>query len=203
MATMARTLMKTISGIENVREPDEAGLGDAGSPAEAEVLRLFTANGLPLYRFCRSMLRSSSDAEDVVQDTFVKLLLHLRAGGDRSNLRAWLFAVAANACRDRSKWSARWLPWRPELDRRTVPGVTPGFEEEDGTDRRRARAALDTLAPRDRLLLTLRAEGLSYREMSVAAGIVEKSVGRLLARAVTRWKETLASSSRMKSRGVI
>jgi hypothetical protein len=41
--------------------------------------------------------------------------------------------------------------------------------------------ALRTLRPRDRLLLSLRAQGLTYRDMAVAAGIRESSVGRLLA----------------------
>jgi DNA-directed RNA polymerase specialized sigma24 family protein len=43
------------------------------------------------------------------------------------------------------------------------------------------------LPPRDRLLLLLRAQGLSYRDIAAAAGIRPTSVGRLLARAVDRW----------------
>ena len=131
----------------------------------------------------RATLANASDAEDVVQETFLKLWQHLESGGDRSNLRAWLFAVAANACRDRARGRLRWLPWRAELDHRKVDPV-----DDDRPDRRQARAALQALAPRDRLLLSLRAQGLSYRDMAAAAGIAEASVGRLLARAVERWK---------------
>jgi len=43
------------------------------------------------------------------------------------------------------------------------------------------------LPERDRLLLLLRAQGLSYREIADAARIRPASVGRLLARAVDRW----------------
>jgi DNA-directed RNA polymerase specialized sigma24 family protein len=39
------------------------------------------------------------------------------------------------------------------------------------------------------MLLSLRANGLSYREIAGATGIREASVGRLLARAVERWKK--------------
>lgn len=148
-----------------------------------EMLRLFGAHGQALNRFCRGALGNTSDAEDIVQDTFLKVLQHLESGGDRSNLRAWLFTVAANACRDRARWRSRWLPWRAELDHRRVEAV-----DDDVPDRRQARAALNALAPRDRLLLSLRAQGLSYREMAAAAGLREASVGRLLARAVERWK---------------
>lgn len=134
------------------------------------------------------MLRMQDEAEDVVQDTFLKLLRHLLTGGDRTNLRAWLFTVAANGCRDRMRARSRWLPWSAEADARTVaPQDTSG-------DVASARQALASLAPRDRLLLSLRAQGLSYAEIARAAGIQPVSVGRLLARAVDRWKRQLETS---------
>jgi len=153
--------------------------------AEGEVLRLFREHGAPLYRFCRCTLARGDEAEDVVQDVFLKLLQHLRRGGGGANLRAWLFQVAANGCRDRLRGRDRWLPWRADRDRR-IAG--PAAEE---PDRRGALAALGALGPRDRLLLSLRAQGLSYREIASAAGIRERSVGRLLARAVDRWKKRI------------
>ena len=164
--------------IETTRVPEAA----PADPA-SESLRLFEAHGGALFRFCRATLGNPGDAEDIVQDTFLKLLLHLRAGGDRSNLRGWLFAVAANACRDRARWRLRWLPWQADLDRR------PAGEPDEPPDLRKVRAAFASLAPRDRLLLSLRAQGLSYREIAAAARINESSIGRLLARAVDRWKK--------------
>ena len=73
---------------------------------QAETLRLFQEHGTALYRFCRSVLRDTGDTEDVVQETFLKLLHHLQHDGDRRNLKSWLFTVAANACRDRTRWRA-------------------------------------------------------------------------------------------------
>ena len=175
MATIASTWMKPSETMARA----QPATGDS----QSELLTLFSAHGPALYRFCRATLGHSTDAEDIVQDTFLKLLQHLESAGDRSNLRAWLFEVAANACRDRLRWRMRWLPWRAELDQRAAEPV-----DDDEPDRRRARVALRALSPRDRLLLALRAEGLSYRQMASAAGIAEKSVGRLLARAVARWK---------------
>ena len=74
------------------------------------------------------------------------------------------------------------MPWDAESDRRSIE---PADEE---PDRRKARLALRALPARDRLLLALRAQGLSYREIAAAAAIQEQSVGKLLARAVDRWK---------------
>ena len=98
----------------NTADPDPAH-------PQAEVLRLFNEHGTSLYRFCYgSSLGGVGDAEDVVQDTFLKLLRHLQAGGNRPNLKSWLFTVAANDCRSRIRWRVRWLPWQAEHDKRAV-----------------------------------------------------------------------------------
>jgi RNA polymerase sigma-70 factor (ECF subfamily) len=152
---------------------------------QAETLRLFQEHGAALYRFCRSVLHHTGDSEDVVQETFLKLLHHLQHGGDTRNLKSWLFTVAANACRDRTRWRLRWLPWNAERDDRPVE---PEVQRKPDTTEI-ARRAFRALAPRDRLLLSLRAQGLSYKEIAVASGIREQSVGRLLARALDRWRK--------------
>jgi RNA polymerase sigma-70 factor (ECF subfamily) len=148
------------------------------------VLTLFEEHGAGVYRFALALLRRPEDAEDVVQDTFVKLLDHARAGGDAGNLRGWLFTVAANGCRDRLRRRWRWTPWTP--DHETAADPAP-LRDEDGRFAA-ARRALSRLGPRDRLLVALRAQGLSYREIATAAGIRPVSVGRLLARALERWE---------------
>jgi RNA polymerase sigma-70 factor (ECF subfamily) len=155
---------------------------------QAETLRLFREHGTALYRFCRGMLHHAGDAEDVVQETFLKLLDHLQHGRDIRNLKSWLFTVAANACRDRIRWRPRWLPWNAERDDRTVDAIDSDVRP-DTADVLRARKAFRALTRRDRLLLSLKAQGLSYRDIAMASGIREQSVGRLLARALDRWRK--------------
>ena len=147
---------------------------------------LFEAHGGAVYRFAAVLVRHHQDAEDVVQETFLKLLRHLEAGGETSNVRGWIFTVAAHAARDRQRRRHRWIPWLPAHDARVPP---PVLSDEDGR-LKDARDALRQLPERDRLLLLLRAQGLSYREIAAAAGINPASVGRLLARAVDRWART-------------
>ena len=145
---------------------------------------LFEAHGAAVYRFAVVLVRHHQDAEDVVQETFLKLLRHLEAGGDTTNLRGWLFTVAAHAARDRQRRRMRWIPWLPAHDVQVPPPVLP---DEDGR-LKSARDALRRLPERDRLLLALRAQGLSYRDIAAAARVKPASVGRLLARAVDRWE---------------
>lgn len=150
------------------------------------VKELFESHGGAVYRFAAVLVRHHQDAEDVVQETFLKLFRHLENGGDTRNIRGWLFTVAAHAARDRQRARRRWMPWLPEHELRVQPASLP---DEDGR-LKQARETLQLMPHRDRLLLVLRAQGLSYREIAAAARIRPASVGRLLARAVDRWAVT-------------
>ena len=71
------------------------------------------------------------------------------------------------------------------------PGPAPSSGSGDGGERSRVHTALRALPERERDLLLLRSEGFSYRDLSRALGIAEASVGVLLARAKTRFREAL------------
>ena len=159
-----------------------------GNTAARETRDLFHDHGAAVYRFALVLLRHHQDAEDVVQETFMKLLLHLSSGGNTDNLRGWLFTVAAHAARDRQRRRLRWLPWRIHAEPAVDPAALP---DEDGRYKA-LREALRGLSDRDRLLLALRAQGLSYREIAAAAEIRESSVSQLLARATERWSRSTA-----------
>jgi RNA polymerase sigma factor (sigma-70 family) len=159
--------------------------------ASDDALELFRAHGASLYRFARVVLREPQDAEDVVQTAFLRLLNHLNKGGNRSNLKAWLFAVTANLCHDQLRRRRRWIPWLPEHDRL----LTAPPDVQAGDPEALFLATVRTLRPRDRMLVALKAQGLSYRQIAAATGIRETSVGRLLARAMSRWERARAALS--------
>jgi RNA polymerase sigma factor (sigma-70 family) len=56
------------------------------------------------------------------------------------------------------------------------------------------RHALGTMQPRDRTLLLLREEGYSYRELAVVLALNESSVGTLLARAKSAFRDAYVAS---------
>jgi RNA polymerase sigma-70 factor (ECF subfamily) len=161
---------------------------EAHQNASHAAQELFREHGAAVYRFAVALLRHHQDAEDVVQETFLKLLRHLAAEGKLENVHGWLFTVAAHALRDRQRRRLHWVPWGPDHERTVEP---PRLVDEDGRVTR-LRDALQRLPARDRLLLALRAQGLSYRDIGAAAGIRVTSVGRLLARAVDRCERACA-----------
>jgi RNA polymerase sigma-70 factor (ECF subfamily) len=166
--------------------------------ARLRVRQLFHENGAAVYRFALVLVRHHQDAEDVVQETFLKLLRHLEKGGGESNLKGWLFTVAAHACRDRGRFRLRWLPLTPAHDRaetpsREIEARSAGSDEDERLPV--LRDCLARLSPRDRLLLTLRAQGLSYRDIAEAASLRPTSVGQLLSRALSRWERAYAQAT--------
>lgn len=151
------------------------------SQSREHVADLFDLHAAGLYRLSRAMLHDPVAAEDVVQEAFLRLIAHIESGGSLPNARGWLYTVAAHACRDRQRRIRRWLPWTAERDTRRAT------DQPDGRDGPSAVLdAIRALPPRDRLLIALRAQGLSYLEIAGAARIRQASVGRLLMRALER-----------------
>lgn len=65
------------------------------------------AYGDVLYRICFTMLKRRSDAEDAVQDTFIRYMQSVRQFESEQHRRAWLITVAGNRCRDMLRFRFR------------------------------------------------------------------------------------------------
>lgn len=71
----------------------------AGDPAA--LAALFDTHADKLYRLALSLLRDPVEAEDIVQETFVKVMTRLEQFEGRARLETWLYRVAYNASLDR------------------------------------------------------------------------------------------------------
>ena len=171
---------------DNALELPVAGVIDDSRPSrvEAEVMELFDELRAPLLRYQLSLGLPVQDAEEVVQEVFLALHRHLREGKSRSNLRAWTFTVAHNlALRSRMR-SQREDAAMPE----DAADPSPGPEERLAASQRQAplQAVVRALPEQDRLCLSLRAEGLRYREIARILGISLGSVANSLERSLAR-----------------
>jgi RNA polymerase sigma-70 factor (ECF subfamily) len=172
--------MRTTAGVTMFSSAPPAARHAAPS-RDAVVGQLFDQHASGLYRLAIAMLHEPAAAQDVVQDTFLKLIAHVDGGRALPNARGWLYTVAAHACRDRQRGLSRWLPWIADRDNRAAKEA-PDRNDDAGA----VLAAIRALVPRDRMLIALRAQGCSYREIAEAAGLRPASVGQLLARALDR-----------------
>ena len=75
--------------------------------AEGDIERLMQMYGDKLFRLCLITLGNASDAEDAVQETFVKYLQKAPIFKDEEHKKAWLLTVATNQCRDMLRFKKR------------------------------------------------------------------------------------------------
>jgi RNA polymerase sigma-70 factor, ECF subfamily len=136
-----------------------------------------------LFGVCVRVLGSSADAEDAVQETFVRLARNAGSFRGESQLSTWLYRVARNVCTDHVRYAAR-RPATPVEDVGELPeaGVADDLVAAHDTARSIA-AALAQLDERSRtLLLLVGVDGLSYAEaaevVGVAVGTAKSRVSR-------------------------
>ena len=79
-----------------MEDPEVVAAIVAGDPAG--LAEAYDRYAMPLYSYCRSMLREPADAAEAVQDTFLVAAAKLRDLRDPGQLRSWLYAVARNEC---------------------------------------------------------------------------------------------------------
>jgi RNA polymerase sigma-70 factor (ECF subfamily) len=161
------------------------------SADEQDVILLFDELRSRLLRYLLAFGLPLQDSEEVIQDVFLALFQHLRRGRSRENLRGWIFRVAHNLGLKRRMAKSREASSAPgNLEflaaNRADPAENP--EEQLLTSQRRERlqAVLRVLPEQDQWCLSLRAEGLRYREIAsvldMSLGSVAASLGRSLAR---------------------
>ena len=132
-------------------------------------------------------------AQEIVQESFLKLHQHLLAGGDRANLRAWLFRVSHNLTRNIQTSSrltrTQYIPDFAEDS--TVAAESLSAEDEllESERHRRYQAALRQLSKAQRQCLLLRTEGLKYREIAEMLDLSVSTVGENITRGLERLKE--------------
>ena len=156
---------------------------------EAEFEHLYLAHYEGLARLLVRLLGSAEEAEDVAQESFLRLYRQRFLPGREHNVRAWLYRVATNLAyntlrgrqRQERRQQAAFLSAQPA---RQDPSEAAARHEEQ----ERVRQALAGLPSRQAQLLFLYYSGLSYRELSQALRVAPGSVGTLLARAKTAFE---------------
>ena len=146
-----------------------------------------------VYAYVASLLRDRSAAEDVTALAFERAYRkRSRFSERRGSPEAWVFGIARNAALDELRKRGR----RARLETEPADVWSPGPDEqaERAFQREEVRAALASLDPRDRDLVTLKfAGGLSNGEIARVLGISESSVGSRLYRAVEKLRKACQS----------
>ena len=134
-----------------------------------------------LYRAALAILGDAHEAEDAVQDAFLRCLEKAPDFESPAHARAWLLRVTVNGCKSRLR-----APWR----RRTAPllDAYPAAAPEEGT----LLEAMQALPARDRAVLHLYYyEGYSIKEIANLLRLPVPTVGTRLSRGRERLRQIL------------
>lgn len=158
---------------------------------ERRIVELYDTLRPSLYRYLINSGLSPQDVEEVVQEAFLRLYRHMRAGGNEENLRAWVYQVAHNLSSNFRKSRRRLVDATPQMWEQISQSAfdsAPGPEEQLLEKERhvRIRDGLTKLTQLQRDCLNLRLEGFRYREIGEILNVGTSTVAGSLRNAITR-----------------
>jgi RNA polymerase sigma-70 factor, ECF subfamily len=164
---------------------------------ETDLASLVETYSARLFRVAHSVLRNQAEAEDVVQDAFVRVLEHRQTLPAVRDMRVWLVRIAWNLALDRRRRI------RPEqMDELFVESLVSNHQPADAAlnEAQRMKAVfreIERLPRAERQVLLLSAlEELETVEMAQIMGKSESAVRALLFRARTRLRTRLDQGGR-------
>jgi RNA polymerase sigma-70 factor, ECF subfamily len=167
-------------------------LGTASAPMtlNERVHRLFEQLRVPVFRYVVRKTRDSGRAEEITQETFLRLFRHLKEEGSVDNPKAWLFTVANNLAIDASRGDSHIkdldeITWSRIEDAR-LGAADPEKLTLQRERLERLRLAVLNLTALQRACLHLRAEGLRYREIADLMNISISTVADAVRRATLK-----------------
>jgi RNA polymerase sigma factor (sigma-70 family) len=174
-----------------MEDPEVVAAIVAGDPAG--LAEAYDRYAMPLYSYCRSILREPADAADAVQDTFLVATAKLRDLREPARLRSWLYAVARNECLRRLRAGNALAGLEEAAD---IPTQTA--EVGVGTDRAElqqlVRAAIAGLNPGERDVIELSLiQELDGDELAGALGVSRNHAHALLSRARSQLERSLGA----------
>jgi RNA polymerase sigma-70 factor (ECF subfamily) len=161
----------------------------AGAGVHAFVVSAYETHHAELFSFLARAARDRSVAEDLLQETYLRLTREAGAGRAPVEVRAWLYRVATSLVigSDRRRASAgRWLSHygRTETDQASAASPEAGvLSQERAAEMERV---LEGLSPDARLALLLSAAGFAGDEIAAATDRTAAATRTLLGRARAR-----------------
>lgn len=171
-------------------------VGQFGERKQNDVLVVFRELRVPLFGYLVAMGAGIQEAEDLLQEAFLRFHQQLLAEVKIDNYRSWLFRVAhnlmADACATEKRRGTNSLEDLLEgghEEATSEPSPEMNYLEQERKER--MQAALNCLTSQQRQSLYLRAEGLKYKEIADVLGTSVASAGELVQRAVARLTKEL------------
>jgi RNA polymerase sigma-70 factor (ECF subfamily) len=164
---------------------------------------LMRRNNRRVYRAAWAILRNEAEAEDVMQDAYVRAYTHLREFDGRARFSTWLTRIAIHEAFARTRRARRQESIDPTSEGNVMPPSSAPTPEQRASDvemRRVLERAIEALPDDFRVVFMLRAvEEMSGSETAACLGIPEDTVKTRLHRARGRLQEILLTELEPKT----
>jgi len=178
--------------------PLPASRAATGWPRDEAFHGFYAATARPLWAYLRAACGSGAVADDLLQESYLRLLTADLRHEEDGGRRAYLYRIAGNLLRDHWRRERRRPTAAPlaDMDGAVESGVAaPASAATAGDAQLDVQRALARLGQRDRQLLWLaHVEGASHREVAHALGLAVASVRVLLFRARRRLAAQLGAA---------
>ncbi len=195
---VARSLAVGSAAVRRSENYDALGLSvDVETCDDAALTAVYLEYSDAIHSYIYRLLGNNEDADDLTQETFIRVHEHLASLRDAARLRSWLYRIATNLCMDQLRRRSRI---------RRLLGValslTPILDDHDTPNQREiaepgSTAQIDGVAERDHIARALRrmpakysvclllhsSQGLSYREIAEVLDITPGAAAVRLTRA--------------------
>ena len=193
---------KVAASTSRTRAGDDELVRRALARDEAAVRAILKANNQRLFRIARGILRNDAEAEDVVQETYVRALTHLEGFRGDSSLSTWLSRIAMNEAMGRLRGRRISSEWNGEQQHRNEAEIIqfPASATSDDPERSMAQReiqlvverAIDELPQPFRMVFVTRViEDMTVEETAKLLGLKPETVKTRLHRARTMLRENV------------
>ncbi|MGH9486297.1 MAG: RNA polymerase sigma factor [Terriglobales bacterium] len=174
---------------------EPTAVASAASPLEGDGFRnVVETYGQRLYALAYRMTGNAHDAEDLVQESFLRAYRHRRHFQGRSSLCTWLYRICTNAALDHLRSRKHAGSAQPEIEACVSPGASPERLLLSRELCLRLRAAMASLSARERAAFILRHyEGQSLENIGAILGLRTAATKNTVFRAVRKLRTALAS----------
>lgn len=158
---------------------------------EEQIAHLYEELRLPLFRYLLCMRVIPEEAEEIIQESFLRLYKHLHAGGREDNLRGWIYRVAHNLSSTRRKERKFIADTSPDAwEQISFSATTSEIGPEELLLREekmmRLHRDIGTLSELQQNCIRLRVEGFRYRDIARILNISISTVAGSLRHAIER-----------------
>ncbi len=144
-----------------------------------------------IFQFAFKLSLSQTESEDLLQEAFAKLFKESKKNIELENPRAWLYKVVLNLWRNKYNKTKSWQEKSSEIDWEKLETRNPETDYINQEKRSLVFNRLKSLEKKDREILNLYHEGLSYAEIAEVLDMNPNSVGKNLSRSIQKFKSIL------------